>query len=277
MRRVARGLFGFQWTLTNWIIAVTVAFSFLVFIFAPIGSVANTFISLTPSLVLFDYRIWTIVTSMFAHVNFVHLFVNMFSLFFLGRVVEQIIGRKRYFWFYLIAGVAGALFFIGGAYLGQHVLHGEMLFGSPMTGAAGASGALFGLLGLLAVLIPSQRVYLIVGPLVLIVAQVILGSFLPENVNNILSFIISFLFIFMLIGMFSGKVFLRRLAIPVNLPLWLAPIVAIVPLLVISFFIALPIGNTAHIGGLVAGLIYGAYLRKKYSRKVAMLGKAFRR
>jgi membrane associated rhomboid family serine protease len=277
MRRVGGGLFGFQWTLTNWIIAVTVAF-YLVFwlVIAFLPAIQNYFV-LTPALVISDYRVWTLLTSMFLHANFVHLFVNMFSLFFLGRVVEQIIGRKRYFWFYLVAGIAGALFFIGGAYLAQYIFHGDMLFGSPMTAAVGASGALFGLLGLLAMLIPSQRVYLIVGPLVLIVGQVILGSFLPANVNGVLSFIISFLFIFMLIGMFSGNVFLRRIAMPVNLPLWLAPIVAIVPLFVISFFVALPIGNTAHIGGLVAGLIYGAYLRKRYSRKVAMLGRAFRR
>jgi membrane associated rhomboid family serine protease len=277
MRRVRGGLFGFQWTLTNWIIAVTVAFSLIFWLVAAFLPAIQNYLVLTPALVISDYRIWTLLTSVFLHANFVHLFVNMFSLFFLGRVVEKIIGRKRYFWFYLFAGVAGALFFIGGAYLGQYVFHGEMLFGSPMTAAVGASGSLFGLLGLLAVLIPSQRVYLIVGPLVLIVFQVILGSFLPESVNGVISFIISFLFIFMLAGMFSGNTLLRRIAMPVNLPLWLAPIVAIVPLLVISFFVALPIGNTAHIGGLVAGLIYGAYLRTKYSRKVAMLERAFRR
>ncbi len=37
----------------------------------------------------------------------------------------------------------------------------------------------------------------------------------------------------------------------------------------------IPIGNTAHLGGLLAGLAYGIYLRKKYKNKVRMIGRHF--
>ena len=56
--------------------------------------------------------------------------------------------------------------------------------------------------------------------------------------------------------MFSMNLVIRRLALPLRLPFWIAPIIAIVPLFLIAAFVKLPIGNTAHLGGLVAGLIY---------------------
>ena len=55
------------------------------------------------------------------------------------------------------------------------------------------------------------------------------------------------------------------------------PIVAIVPLIIVGLFVSLPIGNTAHLGGLIAGLGYGFYLRKKYPRKTRMISQQFSR
>ena len=40
-----------------------------------------------------------------------HLFVNMFSLYFIGNFLEMIIGKKRFFWLYLISGLFAGLFF----------------------------------------------------------------------------------------------------------------------------------------------------------------------
>jgi membrane associated rhomboid family serine protease len=55
-----------------------------------------------------------------------------------------------------------------------------------------------------------------------------------------------------------------------------------IPLILVVTWIAsaasgFPIGNTAHFGGLVAGLAYGAYLRTKYKRKTRMISKYFSR
>lgn len=224
------------------------------------------YVALTPSLVLSGKSLWTFLTSMFMHGSFFHIFANMFSLFFIGRFLEKIIGRKRFFWTYMISGIIGGLFYVGAA----------LIFGGLDIPAVGASGAIFGLLGVLAVLVPYSKVYLIAGPLIVIVLQVVLMPFLPESVLPAFSFFVNFLILLMIFSLFSFRSSFRRIAVPVELPMWLLPIIAIVPLAIIGMFVSLPIGNSAHLGGLVAGLAYAFYLRKKFPNKIKGLRKMFK-
>ena len=86
----------------NNIFILTNVFAFVVFtilISANILSIDS--IALNPSNVFSGKYLWTFLSSMFMHAGFFHLFVNMLSLFFIGSLIEKIIGRKRYFWFYL--------------------------------------------------------------------------------------------------------------------------------------------------------------------------------
>jgi uncharacterized protein len=181
------------------------------------------FLGIQPIL-FFNGAIWTLITSMFMHANFTHLFVNMISLFFIGSFIEKLIGRKRFFWLYMISGVVAGLMFVFLAYFFGTSEFGARAFGSPETLAVGASGAIFALGGLLAILTPKLRVYVMfVIPMQMWFAMVVLlGGF------------------------------------------WLA-----------SIFGNLPIGNTAHFGGLLVGVVYGLYLRKRYPRKTAMLARQF--
>ncbi len=225
-----------------------------------------TQIALTPSLILSGKSIWTFLTSMFMHGSIFHLFANMFSLFFVGRLLEKIIGKKRFFWTYMMAGLAGGIFFI---------LAG-LIFGGLDIPAVGASGALFGLLGVLAVIVPYSRVYLILGPLILIIGDVLQRIFLPIAISETISLLITFAIFFMIFSLFSFNPKMRRFALPLELPMWLLPIIAIVPLVIISYFVPLPIGNSAHFGGLVVGLAYGYYLRKKFPNKTKRISQMFR-
>ena len=225
-----------------------------------------SYLALTPSLVLTGKSVWTFLTSMFMHGSFFHIFANMFSLFFVGGFLEKIIGKKRSFWVYLISGLVGGAFFVAGAYL----------FGNLNIPAVGASGAIFGLLGVLAVLVPFSRIYLIAGPLILIVVEVVASALFPASVLSGLSLIINILILLMIFAIFSFNPRYRKFAVPIELPMWLLPIIAIVPLMIISFYVDLPIGNSAHLGGLVVGLIYGFYLRKKFPKKVRSLTNHFR-
>tara|TARA_Y100000031_G_C8135219_1_gene344899 strand:+ start:100 stop:912 length:813 start_codon:yes stop_codon:yes gene_type:complete len=267
--RIYQGGKGFfsNLSVTNQLIIITLVFYFLsILILSFYGDkfFLDNF-ALTPSFILSGQKLWTLLTSMFSHVLFFHIFANMFSLFFIGNFLEKIIGKKRFISIYLISGLLGSVFF---------VLSG-MIFSNNIPGL-GASGAIFGILGVLAILVPYSRIYLIIGPLILILAQFILGPFVPANLISVFNFIITMLFILMIFSIFSFNTNMRRFAIPLELPMWLLPIIAIVPLVVIGFFVDLPIGNSAHIGGLVMGLFYGFYLKNKFPKKTRMISRHFR-
>jgi membrane associated rhomboid family serine protease len=70
---------------------------------------------------------------------------------------------------------------------------------------------------------------------------------------------------------------MSKFALPIEMPLWLLPIVAIVPLILIELIpgIDLPIGNMAHLGGFLFGAAYGLYLRIKYKKKTALIAEYF--
>jgi membrane associated rhomboid family serine protease len=80
---------------------------------------------------------WRLITSAFLHYGPFHLAINMYSLYFAGSILEQVIGRWRFALLYLASGLAGA----AGA-----------LVWSPNVPTVGASGAIFGVLGALFVL-----------------------------------------------------------------------------------------------------------------------------
>ncbi len=65
------------------------------------------------------------------------------------------------------------------------------------------------------------------------------------------------------------------------LPFFSLPAYIMVPLVLFITWIAaiagnFPIGNVAHLGGFIAGLVYGYYLKTKYSKKVKVLRRMFK-
>jgi len=80
---------------------------------------------------------WRLITAAFLHYGPFHLAINMYSLFFAGTLLENVIGRWRCALLYLGSGIAGSA---GAIWL------------SPNNVTVGASGAIFGILGALFVL-----------------------------------------------------------------------------------------------------------------------------
>jgi len=80
-----------------------------------------------------------------------------------------------------------------------------------------------------------------------------------------------------LLAVLTPKVPVYIMFIPIAMPLWLGITIMFVVLLLITAGAGLPIGNAAHLGGLLTGLAYGFYLRKKYKKKIALLDRYFRR
>ena len=135
---------------------------------------------------------WTLVTSMFTHYDFWHIFTNMLTLYFFGRFLIVLVDAKNMLLVYFIGGIVGNIVF---------------LLLSPGF-AIGASGAVFALGGALTVIMPKLKVFVF--------------------------------------------------PIPAPIPLWVATLVGF---LILSF---LPgIAWQAHLGGLVVGLIFGWFFRKK--------------
>jgi len=264
-----------KFSITNWLIIMNVVVYVFIWLMVISGVEVENIFALQAN-AFFSGAYWTLLSSMFSHIWLPHLFFNVISLFFIGNFLEKIIGRKKFFWFYIFSGLFAGLFYaVLSFYFGNGEI-GARIFVSPENYAVGASGAIFGLAGLLAVLTPRMKVYLIAGPIFALIIQSVLISIFPNasfmSLVNLLVTVYIFLAIF---SIFSFNSSFRKLGVPLEMPFWFLPIVAIVPLVVIGLFFDLPIGNTAHLGGLVVGLVYGSYLKKKYKKKTNMIRKMF--
>ena len=60
-----------------------------------------------------DFQPHQLITHMFMHANFTHLFFNMFTLWMFGKTLENTWGAKRFLTYYMITGFGAALIYIG--------------------------------------------------------------------------------------------------------------------------------------------------------------------
>ena len=95
-----------------------------------------------------DFNLAQLVTYMFMHANFSHLFFNMFAVFMFAPAIEERWGSKRYLIYYLVTGIgAGVIQEVVWALQLQPVLNSV----DPMLASAlanrvvtiGASGAVY--------------------------------------------------------------------------------------------------------------------------------------
>ncbi|MDO4461357.1 MAG: rhomboid family intramembrane serine protease [Bacteroidia bacterium] len=56
-----------------------------------------------------SFQVWQLVTFMFLHGSFSHLFFNMFAVYMFGAPIEQYFGTKRYVIYYLVTGIGSGL------------------------------------------------------------------------------------------------------------------------------------------------------------------------
>lgn len=120
------------------------------------------------------FRIWQPVTHMFMHGGFFHLFFNMYTLYFFGRVLEERWGAKKFLVFYFVTGLGAALIHTGVEWLQMQnwmdqVAEGSIIAQSKihmlkMTPTVGASGAIYGVLMGFAMLYPDAILSLVFPP-----------------------------------------------------------------------------------------------------------------
>jgi membrane associated rhomboid family serine protease len=90
---------------------------------------------LVPIYVTQGHEWWRIITAGFLHASIWHIAVNMFSLYWLGRFIEVVLGSWRMLFVYVISLIASGI--------------SVVLFSAPDIPTLGASGAIFGLFGAL--------------------------------------------------------------------------------------------------------------------------------
>jgi rhomboid-like protein len=100
---------------------------------------------------LAEGRWWTLLTSVFSHNMFLHIFINMFVLNSFGSLLESVLGWRRFLVFYLGAGVISSL---------CHCVVSALLLHNPELPALGASGAIAGLVLVFALTFPDEKILL---------------------------------------------------------------------------------------------------------------------
>ena len=130
-----------------------------------------------------------LITHLFMHGNFTHLFFNMFALWMFGKVLENVWGGKKFLIYYMITGLGAAAIHLGVSQYeimslqaqissndlntilneGGDILAGGQNYTNPIMGklnllihtpTVGASGAVFGVLLAFGMLFPNALLYI---------------------------------------------------------------------------------------------------------------------
>lgn len=87
---------------------------------------------------------WRLITNVFVHIGIVHILCNMYGLFYIGSLLEPMLGRTRYVVAYLCTGILASL---------------VSIWWSADRISAGASGAIFGMYGLFLALLTTKLIH----------------------------------------------------------------------------------------------------------------------
>lgn len=161
---------------------------------APLAPVTETYGAFSDFTALRMGEWWRFLTYQFVHANMGHLIFNMWALYFFGPAVEQVFGPKKFLLYYLVCGIAGAVFSTALAELGLY----SALADTPATEhlcavlahyagyegvvspwqlvpLVGASASIYGVLIATAFLYPDVRVQLLFPPTALKLRTFALG------------------------------------------------------------------------------------------------------
>jgi membrane associated rhomboid family serine protease len=120
------------------------------------------------------FRPHQLITHMFMHGDFWHLFFNMFALWMFGAMLENVWGSKKFLIFYMACGLGAAFLHLGVLYnqmadvmaIFRQMPEGqqeELLYSERFkvnTPTVGASGAVFGCLAAFGYLFPNSLLYI---------------------------------------------------------------------------------------------------------------------
>ena len=115
------------------------------------------------------FKPWQILTHMFMHGGFWHIFFNMYSLLMFGSILERSLGPKKFLIFYFVTGLGAVALHTGVEWLQARVFIANGIAKAYqqllVTPTLGASGAIYGVLIGFAMLYPQARLTLIFPPI----------------------------------------------------------------------------------------------------------------
>ena len=118
-----------------------------------------------------DFNPAQLITYMFMHANFQHIFFNMFAVWMFGRVLEQVWGPKRFLFYYILCGIGAGLIQEGVQYIEYVVNFSHYDAVNTGTGVipmaeslnlwntVGASGAVYAILLAFGMLFPNSQMF----------------------------------------------------------------------------------------------------------------------
>jgi len=105
------------------------------------------FFGLVPAFVLHKFYLWQLVTYMFLHGGFFHIFINMFVLWMFGCEIERHWGSHDFYVYYFVTGIGAGIF--------------NLIFEPSSTiPIVGASGAIYGVLLAFGLMFPDRPIFL---------------------------------------------------------------------------------------------------------------------
>ena len=130
------------------------------------GTLTNTLLYVP---LLTESQPWRMITAGFVHSegSFMHIALNMYSLYILGSVLEPMLGRLRFFTLYLLSILGGSI--------------AVLLLDSPISSVVGASGGVFGLMGAYFIILKSLGQS--GGQITAIIALNLVFSFIGSNIS----------------------------------------------------------------------------------------------
>ena len=141
-----------------------------------------------------DFRLHQIFTYLFMHGGFEHLFFNMFALWMFGRIIEQVMGPKRFLTYYMVCGIGAGLIqelvqyihFLSLAPELSGVSHEQLTDALNMWNTVGASGSIYGILLAFGMSFPEDRLFIIPIPFPIKAKYFVVGYAVVELLSAML-------------------------------------------------------------------------------------------
>lgn len=131
-----------------------------------------------------DFRLHQLFTYMFMHGSLEHLFFNMFAVWMFGRIIEDVMGQRRFLFYYITCGLGAGIaqecvqyihymmmehtdtaMRMGELVTGEFVIMNGYAMDINLWTTVGASGAVYGILLAFGVIFPNERMFIFPLPI----------------------------------------------------------------------------------------------------------------